>query len=150
MHWKFIPPTPHNNRQLVLLQSLLDPVHAELFFKNAVISDTTLEQLTFKGVKEVRQAPGNMMASHGYHCGVGWEKIAEAHGWFSGAWYQLHAATSTDLVVSGPTEMDTAADQPVGASVHGMERGMVRAGSGSDKRQAEGESTPAKRMKQQP
>ena len=109
VHWKFIPINPHNNIKMSLLQACVDPEHMRTFYKGAMLSDETLRRFGFADFTEVIQQPGEAVTAHSYHCGLGMQKIAEAHSWFSEAWYGLRLDNAPELPVFFPGEVAEAA-----------------------------------------
>ena len=139
VHWKFIPINPHNNIKMSLLQACVDPEHMRTFYKGAMLSDETLRRFGFADFTEVIQQPGEAVTAHSYHCGLGMQKIAEAHSWFSEAWYGLRLDNAPELPVffpayaSGGTDVVVvmAAPAPVSAPAEtstGRKRRKVTAG----------------------
>ncbi len=106
VRWKFIPICPQNSAMMARLQSNLHPEHMRAFYKGAILSDETLRRLGFVGFQEVIQQPGDVMASHSFHCGLGMHKLAEAHSWFSNAWYRLRLHDAPELPIFCPWTPD--------------------------------------------
>ena len=93
------------------LQTCVDPEHLETFYKGAMLSNDTLERLGFVGYTEVIQEPGEVVTSHSFHCGLGMQKIAEAHSWFSKEWYRLVLENAPELPVYFPGEKPDSYDE---------------------------------------
>lgn len=102
VHWKFIPITAENSIKMSLLQTCVDAEHVRTFYKGAMLSDETLHRLGFANYTEVTQLPGEAVTAHSFHCGLGMQKIAEAHSWFSEPWYSLRLDNAPELPVFFP------------------------------------------------
>lgn len=87
------------------LQGSLHDDHKGEFYKGAILSQVTLHGMGFEGCREIRQMPGDIVASHNYHFGLGFSKIAEAHSWFSQPWHMLNVSHSPELPVCYDVEL---------------------------------------------
>lgn len=114
--WKFLPMESDNTAALAAMQSACDPRHRRMFYKGVFPAAATLREFRFGAATVVIQQPTQIVGGHSYHFGVGGQKLAEAHSWFSGSWGRLQTTRSNQLPVTWPDVTTEAADDDMPAA----------------------------------